>query len=124
MTLDDLKSLGLIYLATNYTKHPRGPNIAFIEAKQLVGDLAKQGVWQVFSPIVYGHTIAPYACFAPFDHKLWTQYNLPWIAKCDALLVGTLEGWERSEGIADEIPKFHDRPRFYINPRTLEISNA
>lgn len=122
--LVDLKDCGLVYLATNYTKHPRGPHFAYIEAKQLVCDIYKRAGFYVYSPIAYGHPLTQGLGLDPFDHEAWMAFDLPQVMAAKVLLVGMLEGWEHSHGIADEISKFHSRPRFYINPQTLELSNV
>jgi hypothetical protein len=122
MTLDDLKQYGMVYLGTPYTKFPRGILAASHEACTLTGKLLQAGV-KVFSPIAYGHLMATYSGIDPLDLKLWLPLNDAMMKRSDVLLVGRMEAWGESRGLADEITTFmvDAKPIFYIDPDTLEV---
>lgn len=124
MTLHDLTPFRLVYLATPYTLHPLGIGGAFREAARLAARLMVGGV-KVFSPITHGHSMSVYGKVAPLNHALWLEFDRAFMEIADALVVGKLESWEKSFGIAQEIKFFNEakKPIFYVNPQTLEIGS-
>lgn len=64
-----------------------------------------------------------YGKVAPLNHSLWLEFDRAFMEKCDALVVGKLQSWEKSFGIAQEIKSFQEqnKPIYYINPETLEV---
>lgn len=113
----------LHYLATPYAAHGSGRIAAFYEACDLASRLLAAGV-MVFSPIAHGHAIADYATKNPFGEAEWRTFDLLFAPFCDSLIVGHLDGWERSEGIASEIERFaRDRkPIFDCDPLSLTMT--
>lgn len=113
----------LYYLATPYTKYRRGLFGAFIDACKLAADLRwKHGI-VVFSPIAHCHGMTTHGDLPPIDHKFWMEFNRPFIAACGGLLVGKLDGWDESIGIADELTQFRaaGKPVLFVDPETLEV---
>lgn len=53
----DLSGAGLVYLATPYSKYPRGIEAAFVDASRLAACLVRLGI-SVYSPIAHTHPIA------------------------------------------------------------------
>lgn len=125
MTLLELSPFRLTYLATPYSLYPHGIGLAFREAAKLAARLMVGGV-KVFSPITHGHSMSVYGKVAPLNHELWLDYDRAFMEVCDALVVGKLESWEKSFGIAQEIKFFTEakKPIYYIDPATLEVSAA
>jgi hypothetical protein len=115
-----LRAFGLCYLATPYTKYRLGLHAAFADAARLTGKLLAEGVI-AYSPIAHLHPVGVHADLALTDYSLWRAHNLQMIARCDALIVGTMAGWKDSVGVLDEIELFGDRPRFLICPQTLAV---
>ena len=92
----------MIYLASNYTKHPLGIERAFnlvcVEAARLM-----RAGHAVFSPIAHAHPIAEHGGLDPLDHEMWMVQCRAMLPRMDRLVVLMLDGWERSVGIAEEI---------------------
>lgn len=97
-----MKNGGMIYLISPYT-HPAGHMRAqrFKRAKQACADLMRQGE-QVFSPVVYGHYMED-ACDLKMSHDYWMRFCLPFLAASSRAYVLTLEGWDLSKGIKEEV---------------------
>lgn len=55
----------------------------------------------VYSPIAHSHALAERGL--PGDWFFWADHNRAMLKRCDALVVLTLPGWERSEGVRAEI---------------------
>lgn len=117
-----LRKDGLFYLATPYSKFPRGIQVAFREASRLTAQLMSLGV-DVYSPIVHTHPMAVYGKISPLNHSVWLPFDEKMMARADALLVAKMETWESSFGIAHEISVFNKshKPIFYLNPETMVI---
>lgn len=95
----------LAYLATPYKKYPGGMDIAFIDAARIAARLLVSGV-NVYSPITHSHSLSVYGGLAGGDHKFWLPYDELMMARCDALIVAHMEGWQESKGIAHEVEFF------------------
>src|SRR5689334_19651139 len=110
------------YLATPYSQYPRGHEMAFIDAAKLSSKLTMAGI-SIFCPIVHGHPQSHHGDVPKEDYSIWMPVNFRWAKKCDALLIGKLESWELSFGIAEEIQFFKAdlKPIFHIDPETLTI---
>lgn len=98
----------LIYLATPYTRYPRGLDAAFEDAAAIAGILIKRGL-AVFSPICHSHPIAKYGGIDAVDHELWMRIDREMWDRCDELLVAKMDGWDQSRGVAAEIEYFLKR---------------
>lgn len=63
----------------------------------------------VFAPIAHSH---PIALFLPeqylIHHAFWMHHDLPMLEKASKLAVLTLEGWDKSKGVAAEIQHARD----------------
>lgn len=91
----------MIYLASPYS-HPDTVirHHRFAEARNATAWLLKKKCW-VYSPIVHCHELTTiYALPTYFTY--WQQYNEDMIKRCDHLYILTLEGWNKSEGVAAE----------------------
>jgi hypothetical protein len=120
--LSDLKQMGLVYLATPYSKYPDGMEAAFIAASILAGRLLMHGV-KVYSPIAHTHPIATYAEINPLDHKIWLPFDESMMEAADTLVVAEMRSWQNSFGIAHEIEYFTraDKPVVYLDPDRLVL---
>ena len=104
--IEKLKAIpGYIYLATPYSKYPRGIDAAFEEACKVTAYLIQQGV-RVFCPIAHTHPIAMHGGIDPLDHAIWIPADKPFMDGAAALLVCQMESWEKSYGINIEIKEF------------------
>ena len=113
----------LAYLATCYSKHWGGLDIAYIEASELAAELYKIGI-HVYSPITHTHSMAAYGKMDPRDHALWRPLNETMMERCDVLIVANSDGWQHSEGIAYEIDYFKKmgKPIFDMDVNSLKMS--
>lgn len=118
----DLK--GMWYLASPYSKYPKGLDAAFEDVARCAGALLDVGI-AVFCPIVHGHHVArhmqPMDCAD--DHERWMALDRVYLAKCDGLIVAMLDGWEKSKGVQEEIAltRWRKKPVYFLDPETLEL---
>lgn len=113
----------LYYLATPYSKYPRGIEAAYEDAARLAGRLLKTG-HVVYSPIVHSHPIATLGGIDPLNHSFWLDFDERMMRVCDAILVAQMTGWKESYGVDLEIEYFREagKPVLYLDCRTLKIS--
>jgi len=94
--------MALIYLASPYSHND--PAIMQQRADQ-VAEMAAylmQAGLHVFAPIPHGVALAKYGL--PTDYEgFWKPYCHDTLGRCDMLVVLTLDGWETSTGVQDEI---------------------
>lgn len=121
MTLAELDRSLLYYLATPYSKYPKGLEHAFRDAARLTARLLVEGL-KVYSPIAHTHPIAIHGGLDPLAHDVWLPFDEAIMAKADALLVAHMEGWNDSFGIAHEIGVFKqaDKPIYHLFLEPLE----
>jgi hypothetical protein len=114
---------GLTYLATPYSKYPKGIEAAFRDACVLASRLISWGM-KVYSPISHTHPIATYGGLDPFDHSIWLPLDFVIMDRSDNLLVAHMSGWEDSYGIGEEIKYFTKaRKAIYdLDVDTLEMT--
>jgi hypothetical protein len=120
----DLSSLGLIYLATPYSKYPTGIEMAFRDASKIAARMMMAGA-KVYSPIVHTHPMAIYGNVDPLDHSIWLPFDEAIMSVSDTLVIAMMPLWEGSFGIAHEAKIFRaaGKPVFYLNPETLEFTD-
>jgi len=100
-----LDSIGYWYLASPYSKYPKGLEAAFIEVSKAAAQLIKQGV-RIYCPISHSHPIAIYGKIDPLDHSLWLAADKPFMDGARGLIVLKMDTWENSFGIGVEIEAF------------------
>lgn len=122
MTLDELKSVPLLYIATPYSRYPMGHIVAFYDACRVTAQLIKRGL-SVFSPIAHSHAICDHGHLPHLDHDLWMKADEPMMHKADALLVVRLPGWDHSDGISKEIRVFNaaGKPIYHLDVERMEL---
>lgn len=118
----DLRQFALCYLATPYTKYPKGIERAFEEASTLAAHLLIAGI-KVYSPIAHTHPLAKYSHLDPLDHSIWLPFDQAMMDACDALIVAHMTGWEDSYGVTHEIETFRAarKPIFDLDPNTFAV---
>lgn len=91
----------MIYLASPYS-HPDAQvrEHRFHEACVATARLLKEGI-PVFSPVIFGHPLVAHGL--PPDWSFWEPFARDHIARCDEVLVLTLDGCRESVGVAAEI---------------------
>lgn len=116
--------IGLIYLATPYTKYKGGDlRRAFVDASKLAAKLLTRG-YKVYSPIAHTHPLAIHGELDPLDHDIWLAFDEAMMEAADCLVVARMEGWDKSRGIAHEIEFFADKgkPIYDLDPATLVMT--
>lgn len=110
------------YLATPYSKYPKGIGAAFLEACKQAAVLVRGGV-RVYSPIAHTHSIAQVGGIDPYDHDIWLPADRPFMDTARGLIVCKMDGWEDSYGIAEEIKIFEqaDKPILFMEPGILPV---
>lgn len=117
-----LQQYDLIYVGTPYSKYEEGIDVAFIAACRLTAGLVTRGL-KVYSPIAHTHPIAIHGGLDPLDHNIWLPFDEAIMAKSDAMLIGTLQGWSKSKGIDYEVERFDlaGKPIYTVDPETFEV---
>ena len=124
-----MRKLGLIYLASPYSKYPHGIEAAWEDVCEIAGRLMKKGAI-VYSPIAHSHPIAMASLeLDHLDHQFWMVQNKAMLDAANTLMIAKMLDWEKSEGIKEEIKKWSDwgkstRSILYLNPTTLEYKDA
>src|SRR6266550_797636 len=89
------------YLASPYSKFKGGYEEAYQMAAEMLMFLERNKLF-VFCPIVHSHTAVKYAPDL-HTHEFWLDVDFKFIRISRGLIVCTMEGWEESYGIAEEI---------------------
>lgn len=112
----------MIYIASPYSRYPRGIWAAYTEVSRIAGAFVKAGV-PVFSPIAHSHSLAMEADLDPLDGAFWKNADEPFIALCDECYVAMMDGWRESSGVAHEIEAFTKAGKrvSYLDPDTLAV---
>lgn len=105
----------LYYLATPYT-HPN-PDVAGSRVQaslEVAGAYIAKG-WHIYNPLAASCPLAAQGSVPP---QGWYEYDLAILARCQALLVLQLPGWQESVGVAREIAYAEGIPMAiqYVNP--------
>jgi hypothetical protein len=99
----------MIYVASVYSLDAKSNNFKDAMTRQFryeytmkrVAQLLKQGE-HAYSPIVHGHEMGKVFNF-PKSYQFWQDNDRHMIDLCDKVVVLKMEGWQRSEGVCDEI---------------------
>ncbi len=70
---------------------------------------------KIFSPITHTHPIAQHGL--PKDWTFWRDFDLEYLEFCESMIVLTMDGWEKSKGVQEEIQimtKMH-KPISYLS---------
>jgi hypothetical protein len=121
--VDKLRSHGLVYLATPYTKYPAGFHMAAVDAARIAADLMRAGV-KVYSPIVHTHPLALYGNLDPLDHSIWLPFDETIMNLSDACCIGAdMAGWETSFGVGHEISTFwrQEKPVYRLRAGVVSL---
>jgi Domain of unknown function (DUF1937) len=118
---DIIAAPGYWYVATPYTKFPRGISWAHDYACRAVANLWAAGA-PAFSPIAHTHMVAAnnFQGSRSWQHEAWMAIDEPMMRAAHGLIVVMLEGWSASKGVAEEIEFFkkRGRPIWFVIPQT------
>ena len=112
----------MIYLASPYSdSDPEVREQRFEKVCQAAAGLVRAG-HIVFSPIAHGHSISKFGL--PTGWKDWEKSDRAFLVRCDEVAVLTLDGWDESEGVREEIriAKEIEKPVQYVSPSNLEFT--
>jgi hypothetical protein len=111
---------GFWYIATpysNYSGENGGPGleVAVQQACKAAAHLIDLGL-KVYSPIAHTDTLAMKGDIDPLDHDIWMPQDEPFMEAAKGLIVVTMDGWDNSKGVREEIYKFRemDKPIVYM----------
>jgi hypothetical protein len=92
----------VIYVASPYN-HPDDDirYLNFLKVSKYSAKMISEG-HVVISPIAYGHPLLSYVEM-PYDFEFWSNFCLSLLNKCDEIHVLTLDGWDKSRGVLEEI---------------------
>lgn len=109
--------MSYLYLATVYSKHEKGIEVAFAESCRWAARFVRFKT-PVFCPIAHFHPIAMKGLLDPLDHNIWLPACRPFMEAAEGLIVVTSNGWRDSVGIAAEIAYFDSarKPIHMWNP--------
>lgn len=112
----------MFYLASPYS-HPDREVMKqrFDEVCRAAFTLMRQG-HIIFSPIAHSHAIEEVVGERE-QHGFWMNQDLAILGKCAGLLVLTIDGWDKSKGVGEEI-EYALRwgiPVTYVDPQRLEL---
>lgn len=114
------KKYPLHYLACPYTHQDKQVmHDRFKTVTDAAVSLLNQGV-HVFSPISYN---APWEDYdLPHTFAFWEHFDKAFIARMDSVVVLTLDGWQQSVGVTEEIKFAEDIgiPVYYCNLEEVE----
>jgi hypothetical protein len=111
---------GYWYLATPYGKRADREE-AWKQALRLRGLLLKRGI-TCYCPVAECHPVAIEADIDPLDSALWAEDLEPKLKAAYGVIVGQLDGVEKSDGIRDEIKKAlaWGKPVLTVDPEDLD----
>lgn len=108
------------YLASPYTAHPDGLEVAYREACEASALLVRAGI-PVFCPIAHSHGIAHLGGIDPASHRIWLEADAPFMHAAGGLIILRLRGWNVSKGVQAEWETFTaaGKPVRFMDPGTL-----
>lgn len=111
--------MSFVYLASPYS-HPEEAvrHSRYLAACRKAAEYASQGI-SIFAPIAQSHPVADFMDEKlRMDFELWMRLDLPILRFASSLHVLTLDGWDKSRGVAREIAYANHVgiPVEYVNP--------
>jgi len=93
----------LLYLAQPYSHRYRYKRKErFIRGCQAAAQLMDLG-YDVFSPIAHSHSVEVEGMKKRRTGKFWLKQDFAVLRGCDAVVVLTMKGWEKSKGVRAEM---------------------
>ena len=107
--------MSFTYLASPYTKYPRGREEAFELVCNKAAELMLKGE-KIFCPIAHSHPIEDLGMVDKQSGDFWLEQDFAIMSHANKLKVYTMEGWDSSVGVLREIDfaKKHGIPIEYI----------
>ena len=95
---------GFIYLASPFWHESELIRLQRVnQVRKAAAELMEKG-YVVYAPIAHGFDIAKHLSAAHrHSHDFWMAQDLPILARAETLWVLTLDGWQQSIGVKEEI---------------------
>lgn len=113
---EETKNMSFWYVASPYSKYPKGLDEACAEVCRSAALLVKADI-PIFCPIAHSHPIATVGGL-PDDYNFWKTQDKVMMAIAHGLIVVMMDGWELSHGVSDEIKTFREagKPIVFMGP--------
>ena len=119
----------MLYIAAPYTKLNKADKKACLKlVREIATELTLRGVMS-YSPLTYSVQVSKSrnfrACAVDYEFDtdaFWRAHGLRMLAKCDAILIVTFDGWSMSSGVDAEwnYAANHDLPIHYIGLPSID----
>lgn len=112
----------LYYLASPYShKEPKVMTARYKHAVKCTAHFLHSGVF-IYSPIVHNHNIV-ITWDLGREWKDWENYDFCMLDRCDGLLVLTMDGWESSTGVGQEMRRAIAHRKFsaFVDPTDFSL---
>lgn len=122
MKLSELSKYRRVYLASPYSKYPKGTVAAFEEISQIGGKLLNAGV-HFYGPISHSHPVSLYGNIPLADYSIWLPFDEHYMDDCEAIVVAMMDTWNTSYGVNHEIKYFQSqgKPVYFLELETMEV---
>jgi hypothetical protein len=99
---------GMWYLATVYTSHPDGLDVAYRQANEAAARVVRIFGARVFCPIAHSHSLCEvygtkHGLNGETDAEFWKWFDEPFLERADGLIVVMMPNWRNSLGVTHEI---------------------
>lgn len=124
----------LVYVASPYSPTSKLGKLPLIRTiikayrnyriTKIIGKLQELFDYAFIGPITQSHQTGKYMKNHDGGFETWRTRDLTYISKCDTLWVVTLNGWNKSKGVLEEI-KFAKKQKidiWYVHPKLLVYS--
>lgn len=114
----------MIYLSCPYSSEdPAVRQFRFEAACKATAEMLRSGLI-VICPVVLAHPLTNYGL--PGDWQFWQNYDRAYLEACSALAVLALDGWQESEGVANEIKMANELeiPWWCIEPASVGLPDS
>lgn len=106
--LEHLLERGLWYVATVYSSHPDGLEVAYRQANEAAARIVSIYKARVFCPIAHSHSLCEVygtknGLAGETDAAFWKWFDEPFLERSDGLIVVMMPGWRKSVGVTHEI---------------------
>ncbi len=116
----------LWYLASPYS-HPDAwmRELRFRAVARVAGILRRDEGISTFCPITHSHPISEELTGVdPTDHDFWLSWDKPFERLCSGLIICQLPGWDKSRGIATEVPLFKAAGKPVLHRVVIQLFSA
>ena len=120
---------GLWYVATVYTSHPDGLDVAYKQANEAAARIISIYGARVFCPIAHSHSLCEVygtkeGLKGETDEGFWKWFDEPFLERADGLIVVMMPGWVVSKGVTHEreVARRAGKPTLYVSWPDLSVA--